>query len=148
MAARGEKKWKFVFVVRGAGKRALEAESADLDNVLVLDYQPASWTADLLWAADLHLLTMKKGWEGVVVPSKLYGALTTGAPALFIGPEMSGTAEEIRRYRAGVVLPPGVSGSAVADALQRLFSDPPGSKWKPSRDGVRQLASFITDEHK
>jgi hypothetical protein len=43
----------------------------------------------LLVAADAHLITLRPKFEGVVVPSKLYGCLASRRPILFVGPKGS-----------------------------------------------------------
>jgi hypothetical protein len=137
--------WKIVFVIRGAGKAALEEESAAVRNVLVLDYQPPEWTADLLWAADVHLITMRSGWEGIVVPSKLYGVAPTGRPVLFIGPANCGTAQHILEAGCGEAAPPETSGSEVAAALLRLAASEPGPPRPCHRTEATELAGLLVD---
>jgi len=78
----GRTDWFFVFVVRGSGKALLEARSVPLPNVRIMGYLPESETALLLWSATVHLITMKPGWEGVIVPSKLYSSMQTASPVL------------------------------------------------------------------
>jgi len=39
-----------------------------------------------LAAADAHLITIKRGLEGVVVPSKMYGILAAGKPIVAVAP--------------------------------------------------------------
>jgi len=116
----GRLDWLFVFVVRGAGRPGLEATAARLPNVRVLDYLPESETPDLLWSATVHLVSMKPGWEGVIVPSKLYGALQTSAPVLFLGPLDADTAAELQATGRGLSLPPTAPGQEVARALENL----------------------------
>ena len=136
--------WAFVFAVRGAEVGALRAESAGLSNVIMTDYQPPEMTPDMLRAADVHLVTMRDGWQGIVVPSKLYGILRTEAPVLYIGPRDSDTADEIRADRAGNVLDIGASPEDVVFALNELQS----SRWRTSRsipaDGARRIAHLVT----
>ncbi len=116
----GREDWIFVFVVQGSGRSSLEEMTADLPNVRVLDYLPEAETSDLLWSATVHLISMKRGWEGVIVPSKLYGALQTSAPILFIGPPDADTAAEVLRLARGATLPPGTSGADIAEKLDEL----------------------------
>ncbi|MGI6088307.1 MAG: glycosyltransferase [Kiritimatiellia bacterium] len=115
--------WLFVFVCRGASRPLLEKAATGLANVRIMDYLPASRTGELLWSATVHLITMAEGWDGVVVPSKLYGALQTDAPILFIGPERADTAMEIQRYERGMVLPNGCGGKRVVAALDVLSKE-------------------------
>ncbi len=144
--ARGDDEWAFVFVARGAKRAALEAASARLPNVRVLDYQPPDLTADLLWAADVHLITMEPGWEGIVVPSKLYGVLKTEAPVLFIGPPEADTAQEIRQHGAGRVLPSGAEAEAVAQALERLYAEGRPEARRNGRAGAEAVARFVLED--
>jgi len=141
---RGRTDWQFVFVVRGSGRYRLEAETSGLPNFQVCDYFPESETAALLWSATVHLVTMKPGWEGVIVPSKLYGALQTNAPVLFLGPLTADTATEIQRMGRGIALPPTASSEDVARALDKLTD--PASLCEPhlNKEAPRQVAEFIT----
>jgi hypothetical protein len=136
--------WVFAFVTRGKNRRDLEVMAKDLPNIRVLDYLPDDMTADLLWAATVHLISMKSGWEGVIVPSKLYGALHTAAPILFIGPEDSDTAIEILRLKRGLTLSPNTPGDTVAQALEELAQ--PSWKQEPFIDegSPRKVVEFIT----
>ncbi|KPK65946.1 MAG: hypothetical protein AMK73_01500 [Planctomycetes bacterium SM23_32] len=142
--ATGADDWHFVFVVRGARRATLEEASRSLGNVTVLDYQPPELTHHLLWAADVHLITMSAGWEGVVVPSKLYGILHTDIPVLFIGPHDADTAAEIERFSAGAVLPPGASGETVLRSLQELRGRKRRRVPAANRDSARRIAGFVT----
>jgi len=57
-----------------------------------------------LIAADIHLLSLREEWSGIVVPSKFFGSLASGRPILYAGPEDSSIAEWIRMYKLGYVL--------------------------------------------
>ena len=138
--------WKFIFVVRGPHLVELERKAAELSNVMIMDYQPAELTADLLWSASVHVITMKEGWEGIVVPSKLYGILKTTAPVLFIGPEGSDTAQVIKKYRFGELLNVGVSGERVARKLLQLASRNNPIHAPVITDGAEEIGHFITKE--
>jgi len=143
--AQGDQEWVFVFIVRGSHKATLVKESAGLRNMVVTDYQPPELTSDMLRAANVHLITMQPGWEGIVVPSKLYSTLKTKAPVLYIGPLNSDTADEIRKWRAGTVLPPGCTAQEVVCALRELGSRERGEVAFLSEDWPRRVASFITE---
>jgi len=43
----------------------------------------------LLAAADVHLITLRPEFVGIVLPSKVYGCIKSGRPILFVGPESS-----------------------------------------------------------
>ena len=112
--------WKVRFAVRGAKENHLRRDAAGVPQVAVTGYASEQETPQLLASARVHLITMSPGWEGVVVPSKLYGCLQTGRPILFLGPESSDTAREIRKHGWGEVLPAEASGQEVSEAIQRL----------------------------
>lgn len=144
LASRHDTHWMFVFVCRGAARHALETESASLANVVVLDYVPPEYTADLLWSADVHLITMADGWQGIVVPSKLYGVLQTDATVLFIGPQDADTVEQIVHYDAGAIVPNGCGAEAIIDTLTML-GDPRYSQARLlDLHGAGRIVSFIT----
>jgi glycosyltransferase involved in cell wall biosynthesis len=72
----------FVFVGEGAAKEALASKTteAGLGNVRFFPYQPKERLGESLAAADLHLIPMRRGLAGCMVPSKLYGILAVGRP--------------------------------------------------------------------
>ncbi len=75
-----------VFVGDGAQRSRLEAAAANLPNVRFLPFFPANKISSVLAAADAHLITVKRGLEGVVVPSKMYGILAAGKPIVAVAP--------------------------------------------------------------
>jgi len=75
-----------VFVGDGAQKKKLEAAAAGIANVRFLPFFPGSKIPSVLAAADAHLITVKRGLEGVVVPSKMYGILAAGKPIVAVAP--------------------------------------------------------------
>ena len=56
-----------------------------------------------MMAGDVHIVTIKRGLEGVVVPSKLYGILAAGRPVLVVARKGSDAARIIvgNRLRPG-----------------------------------------------
>ena len=75
-----------VFVGDGAQRSRLETAAANLPNVRFLPFFPANKISSVLAAADAHLITVKRGLEGVVVPSKMYGILAAGKPIVAVAP--------------------------------------------------------------
>lgn len=43
----------------------------------------------LLKSADVHLITLRTQFSGIVLPSKIYACIESGRPILFVGPESS-----------------------------------------------------------
>jgi hypothetical protein len=77
----------FLFIGAGSGYRPLRAAVAArrLENVVFRPYQERAQLPLSLTAPDAHLVTLRPEWEGLVMPSKLYGVLAAGRPVLFIG---------------------------------------------------------------
>jgi len=138
--------WKLRFAVRGAKSTALRTSVQESDasgRVIVSGYVSRDETAALLASARVHLITMASGWEGIVVPSKLYGCVRTGRPVLFVGPPSSDTASEIRKHDWGECLPPSTDGREVAAAILRLAARPT-TAWK-AEDNAARVAGVIAD---
>jgi glycosyltransferase involved in cell wall biosynthesis len=57
-----------------------------------------------LAAADIHLVSLREGWEGIVVPSKFFGSLAIGRPVIFSGPTQSSIYIWCKEYNAGIPL--------------------------------------------
>lgn len=75
-----------VFVGDGAQREKLQAACLGISNVRFLPFFPASKIPSVLAAADAHVITVKPGLEGVVVPSKMYGILAAGKPIVALAP--------------------------------------------------------------
>ena len=78
-----------VFVGDGAQKARLQSAAAGIANVRFLPFFPGSKVPSVLAAGDAHVITVKRGLEGVVVPSKLYGILAAGKPVVALAAEES-----------------------------------------------------------
>ena len=78
---------RFLFV--GGGVRRGEVEQFrdqhDLDNVTVRDYFPRSQLRWSLPAGDAHFVSLREGFEGLIVPSKTYGIMAAGRPVVYQG---------------------------------------------------------------
>ncbi len=91
----------FVIIGDGASKSRLEQRGIDLrlTNVDFLPYQDKADLSESLGAADVHLVTLKKGLAGYIVPSKVYGILAAGKPfiaAVEIGVSPRSSSESMR----------------------------------------------------
>lgn len=76
-----------VFVGGGALRSQLATAAAGAENIRFLDYFPWNKIPSVLAAADAHIVTVKWGLEGVVVPSKMYGILAAGKPIVAVAPK-------------------------------------------------------------
>lgn len=78
---------RFLFI--GGGHQHAEiveaAESMKLCNIVFKPLQPVVDLAESLSAADVHLISLRPVLEHCIIPSKFYGILAAGRPAIFIG---------------------------------------------------------------
>jgi hypothetical protein len=89
----------FCFVGGGSEFRRIErlAREQGRSSLVCLPYQPISQLAASLSAADLHVVVMGDGFQGIVHPCKIYNILAVGAPVLYIGPPASHVADICER---------------------------------------------------
>lgn len=115
-----------VFVVNGGGsaRASLMASAAGLDNVRFVDMQPRERLPEVLAAADLHLVPLKRGLARSSVPSKLYSILAAGRPVLASVDAGTEVATTIERAGAGRSVRPEDPDAFVA-ALDGLLADRP-----------------------
>ena len=99
---------RFVFVGEGAAKASLQSTAAKLGlkNVTFLPYQAKEHLSESLGAADLHLIPLRRGLAGCIVPSKLYGILAAGKPYLAAVDADSEVARLTHAENTGLVIPP------------------------------------------
>jgi glycosyltransferase involved in cell wall biosynthesis len=82
---------QFAFIGSGYKLEYMQSrvKKYDLKNCLFLPYQPKENLPYSLAAGDISIVSIDKGMEGLVVPSKLYSALATGTPIAAICPANS-----------------------------------------------------------
>ena len=121
---RGMREVCFLFVGEGQGKTRLQnwAFQEKLESVRFLGYQNKEDLRYSLSAGDIHLVTLRSKMEGLSVPSKVYGIMAVGPPAVFIGPDGSEVASLIRESGCGEVFSPQESEKA-ALAILHLVQD-------------------------
>jgi glycosyltransferase involved in cell wall biosynthesis len=120
----------FLFV--GEGARRLEAErlATGLGNVRFQSYQPREHLAESLCTADVQLVTLQNGLEGLLVPSKFYAAIACGRPVFYVGPAECEVARAVARDDLGWVGGPGDS-VGLARAIEKAASTP---SWSVARE--------------
>ncbi|HTQ96642.1 MAG TPA: glycosyltransferase family 4 protein [Candidatus Acidoferrum sp.] len=120
-----------VFVGDGAQRDRLESACSGLSNVRFLPFFPGSKIPSVLAAADAHVITVKRGLEGVVVPSKMYGILAAGKPILAVAPNECDVVSLGSRKGFSVAADPDDSSQLVTQ-VKRLLTNP---------DGVRRMGT-------
>ncbi len=116
---------RFVFV--GGGKRRAEVEAAikehELSSATYEDYRPRSELSQSLSAADLHLISLREGVEGIMVPSKMYGIMAVARPSIFVGHPTSEIARVLEESTCGMTVRQG-DAKGLAKAILELKNDP------------------------
>jgi len=113
----------FVFVGEGARRDLLAAEAAGIPNVKFLPFYASSKIPSVLAAPDAHLITIKRGLEGVVVPSKMYGILAAGKPIVAVAPPETDVVTLGTRLGFGIAAEPDHSAELI-EKIRVLAGDP------------------------
>ena len=114
---------EFLFVGGGANLARVEAAAQGCPQVRFLPFRPVEQLPYVMAAGDLHVVTVRRGLEGVVVPSKLYSTLAAGRPILAVAPQESDVARIVCESGCGLAADPD-DPAAVADAVRTLRNDP------------------------
>jgi colanic acid biosynthesis glycosyl transferase WcaI len=91
--------------------------------VRFLPYQPVERVPHVMMAGDVHIVTIRRGLEGVVVPSKIYSILAAGRPVLAVAAENSDAARIVIESGCGMAANPD-DPADVAAAIRELRKDP------------------------
>lgn len=96
------------FVINGGGaaRPGLEQQARGLPNVRFVDMQPASRLPDVLAAADIHLVPLRRGLARASVPSKLYSILAAARPIVASVDAGTEVARRVQEADAGLAVPP------------------------------------------
>jgi colanic acid biosynthesis glycosyl transferase WcaI len=139
-----------VFVGDGAQRAQIEVAAAGSGNIRFLEFFPANKIPSVLAAADAHVITVKRGLEGVVVPSKMYGILAAGKPIVAVAPKET-DAVSLGIQRGFAVAADPDRPPEVVDAVRALLCDPGKLKTMgeaaraaaPDYDRVKELQKFV-----
>lgn len=132
-------------LIIGGGARLAAVQRAAGSNVTFLPYQPRELLSRSLSAADVHLVSLQPQLEGLIVPSKFYGALAVGRPVIFIGARDGEVARIIDETRCGAVVAPG-DVDALANAL-RTMADDPHATAEMGRRGLEAYRAHFAAPH-
>jgi colanic acid biosynthesis glycosyl transferase WcaI len=134
----------FLFVFAGGGLARRELiEFCDERGIRNISFQGYARLQDLgAILADCHigLVTQKPPTLGAIVPSKIYGLMAAGRPALYIGPASATPAVLIRKFDCGWHFDCG-DAAGVAALLLRLIENPE----ELQRKGQNGRDAFIED---
>ncbi len=115
---------QFVFIGNGAKRQAFRAEAnrLGLRNCQFLPYQDKQNLPYSLTACDLSLVSVSRGMEGLVAPSKLYAALAAGRPLGVICEEHSYLRTLVTDAHCGEAFSNG-DAAGLAAFIRRLAAD-------------------------
>jgi colanic acid biosynthesis glycosyl transferase WcaI len=113
------------FVINGEGsaRPQVEADAADVANLVVADYVPASRLAELLATGDVHVVPLRSGLGRVSVPSKTYSIMAAGRPVLAAIDEDTVVPQTLDDSGSGISVPPD-DPTAFVDAVREMVADP------------------------
>lgn len=115
---------RVVVVSQGPGRVFLEQARTEegLDNLLLLDYQPADVVPAMLASADIAIVILNRGVGAASVPSKLYSYAAAGRPILAAIPADNLAYRLIHQHGLGLVVEP-EDEAGFLEAAQRLLTD-------------------------
>lgn len=121
----GPRNLRFLFIGGGARQGELRRLAGEADEGLLAfrPYQPMAMLAHSLSVPDVHWISLLPRLEGLIVPSKLYGALAAGRPVVFVGDPQGDVARLLAEGECGATFAPG-EGEALARYLAQLAADP------------------------
>jgi glycosyltransferase involved in cell wall biosynthesis len=112
-----------VFVGDGANRAAVESMVNGSTNVRFLPFRPVEQVPHVMMAGDVHIVTVRRGLEGVVVPSKLYSILAAGRPVLAVARPECDAARIVTEAQCGLAADPD-DPEGVARAIRSLRDNP------------------------
>ena len=131
-------------------KAQIEEAARGCPNVRFLPFRPGFEVPYVMAAGDLHVVTVKRGLEGVVVPSKVYNILAAGRPLLAVATQKTEVARFAERDGCGLAADPD-DPAAVAEAVRGVLRDRDrlanmshrARELARTYDRVGQLRSFV-----
>lgn len=97
---------RFLFVHVGGGVRLADVKEFklkyNLNNIVILPYQPREYIHISLGAADMQVVAMGDDCVGATHPNKIYGAMFIGKPILYIGPDKSHAGDILKNCEGNI----------------------------------------------
>ena len=116
-----------IFLFIGGGSKIHQVENIiskySLTNIKLKPYQERANLRLSLSCADIHLVSLLPKFEGLVVPSKLYGIMAAGKPVINIGSLSGEVAKTINKHDFGISIQPGDHLNMI-DCILKLKNNP------------------------
>ncbi len=142
-----------VFVGEGAQRDRLVSLAEGCTSIRFLPFFPGSKIPSVMAAGDVHVVTVKNGLEGVVVPSKMYGILAAGKPILAVADAGSDVSRIVLEKNCGYAASPQqplqvhvamralAQGGAESAGLKAMGAAARATA--PNYDRVKELQKFL-----
>ena len=116
----------FLFIGGGHMSDALAARVADLglSSFRFVPYQPLDKLSQSLATGDAHWISLRPEFEGLIVPSKVFGICAAGRAVIAVCAADGELARLLVPAAAGIAITPG-DDAALADAIVALADDRP-----------------------
>jgi glycosyltransferase involved in cell wall biosynthesis len=123
----------------GAAKARLQADviRRGLGNVRFLAFQPKGSLSESLAAGDAHLVSLKRGLAGFIVPSKVYGVMAAGRPFIAAVESDSEPALIVEEFGCGLRIEPD-DAEALAQGILRMRDSNHGEMGRRGRRAFEQ----------
>jgi len=134
---------EFIFIGdnHSNSKLASERDKKELNNIRFIPYQPTGHYQAILESGDLHLVTLRPEFEGLLVPCKFFSSLMVGRPVLYLGTHDSEIGRIIDEYKCGEVLEL-MNAQNLANAILKYRHD--GQTWFKAQEGSINAALEYT----
>lgn len=114
----------FLVVAHGSGFEEVKKniKNRGLTNVFILPSQPAEAWSDILRNSGVAFVSVRPGFENLVMPSRVYDFLSAGLPVVASVGIDGDLADLITRFKCGTVVDQGHTGELV-EAIERFAND-------------------------
>jgi glycosyltransferase involved in cell wall biosynthesis len=111
----------FLFVGGGHAQTVLQrrAVEAGYERFVFQPYQPRARLSESLAVGDAHWLSLRPEFEGLIVPSKVFGIAAAARPIIAVCDPGGEVPSMIAAFDAGIAIVPG-DGAGLADAIAAL----------------------------
>ena len=130
----------FMMIGDGAKFHLVKEASRRFNNITSVPFQPEEMLPYSLSCADIAIVTLDSGYEGISMPSKTYYMMAAGAALLGISETPSDLQFVIERYKCGINVQPGDVSSFVDFVLELRENQ---SLITSYRNNSRQAAELV-----
>ena len=136
---RARKDIRFLFVGNGVRKNEILKfqDSYNLKNIMVRDYYPLDALGESLPVGDVHFVSLREGFEGLIVPSKAYGIMAAGRPMIYQGNPRGEIARMLLEQGGGQI-----AGEGDVKGIQEIITGWADNRTEAAAEGTRARKIF------